>query len=118
MRATFLIIEVESPEGISTRKLVVETAKLNVITAYSGKEGLDLFRKFPAVDGVVVHHGILDVRYPDIIAEVKRLQPGVPVVLLASANEYAREADHVVSTHEPQALLEVLQTIGNPAAAA
>ena len=49
-RATFLIVEVEPPEGISARKLVLETAKHNVITAYSAHEGLELFHRFPAID--------------------------------------------------------------------
>lgn len=42
-----LMIEAEQPEGISSRKLVVETAKHNVITAYNPETGLKLLRRFP-----------------------------------------------------------------------
>ncbi len=111
VRPTFLIIEVESSEGISSRKLVVEIAKLNVLTAYSGREGLELFAKFPAVDAVVVHHGMQDIRCENIIAELKRLRPSIPVVLLAPDHNYTCPADYVVSMHEPQNLLELLQRI-------
>jgi hypothetical protein len=38
MRLVVLMIEVEQPEGVSTRKLVLETARPNVITAYSTQQ--------------------------------------------------------------------------------
>jgi hypothetical protein len=34
------MIEVEQPEGVSTRKLVLETARHNVITAYTTDTGI------------------------------------------------------------------------------
>ncbi len=40
--------------SISTRKLVLETGKLNVITAYSYPEGMATLEAFPNVHGVVV----------------------------------------------------------------
>lgn len=36
----FLVIDREVGGSISTRKLVIETAKLNVITAYSAAESM------------------------------------------------------------------------------
>lgn len=36
IRPCFLVIDREFPGSISTRKLVLETAKFNVLTAYSG----------------------------------------------------------------------------------
>jgi len=42
-RLSFLIIETEPSDGLSTRKLLLESAKHNVITAYSGKEGVETF---------------------------------------------------------------------------
>jgi hypothetical protein len=38
-RLVVLMIEVEQPEGVSTRKLVLETARHNLITAYTQKTG-------------------------------------------------------------------------------
>jgi hypothetical protein len=52
-RPCFLVIDREFPGSLSTRKLVLETAKFNVITVYSGREGLETLRRFPAIDGIV-----------------------------------------------------------------
>jgi len=56
-RPVFLVIEVEQPDGLSTRKLVLETAKYNVLTAHSGKEGIEIAETHP-VQALVLHHEI------------------------------------------------------------
>jgi hypothetical protein len=61
VRPCLLIVEPEPAEALSTRKLVVETGKFNVITAYSGEEALASLERFPGVDGVVVHSGMEDI---------------------------------------------------------
>ncbi len=109
---TFLIIEVEPAEGISTRKLVVETAKMNVLTAYSGREGLELFARFPAVDAVVLHARLDDMRCEETIRHIKTRQPDKPVVVLAPGDNFqCPSADHVVSAYDPHRLLQLLQSI-------
>ena len=45
MRLVILMIEVEQPEGISARKLILEAARHNVLTAYSGRVGIELLRQ-------------------------------------------------------------------------
>ena len=47
VRPCFLVIDREYASSISTRKLVIETAKLNVITAYSGAEAIETLKRFP-----------------------------------------------------------------------
>lgn len=112
MRPTFLIIEVEPREGISVRKLVLETAKHNVLTAYSGKEGLQMLETFPNVDAVVVHTGITDVACPKLVRSIKKVRPQVPVIALApEVAAGCGPADHVISSHEPHTLLTILETI-------
>lgn len=76
-RAVFLIIEMEQPEGLSSRKLVIETAKHNVLTAYSGKEGLEIFRKHE-VDAVVIHSSITDMPCSDVAKQIKEHKPQTP----------------------------------------
>src|SRR4051812_2283525 len=44
-RLGFLIIESERSDGLSTRKLLLESAKHNVVTAYSGKEGVEMYKR-------------------------------------------------------------------------
>lgn len=110
-RATFLVVELEQPEGLSTRKLVLETAKHNVLTAYSGREGLEILKDHP-VTAVVVYHGVNDVPPAKLIPQMKRMRPEVPVVALSpSISRTYKGADHVVPSHEPPELLALLERI-------
>lgn len=103
-----LMIEEEQPEGLSARKLVVETVKHNVITAYSAEDGIELLRRFPAVDAVLVHAAQI-AREPSLLADVKALAPRVPLILASPfALHGDPEADFVVDSHKPQALLKLL----------
>lgn len=102
-----LMIETEQPEGLSARKLVVETARHNVITAYNSMDGLNLFYRFPNVDAVLVH-GLLP-RCDEVIQEVLRVAPQMPVIVASpvSDREYPG-ATFVVPSHEPGAMLQLL----------
>lgn len=102
-----LMIETEQPEGISARKLVVETAKHNVITAYNAGAGMDLLRRFPKVDAVLVHGLLPGCR--DLVAEIVRFYPDLPVIVASPAEgDYYPGASFVVPSHQPAKLLEVL----------
>src|ERR1700759_2307867 len=103
-----LMIEEEQPEGLSSRKLVVETVKHNVLTAYNAKDGVDLLHRFPNVDAILVHSGQLAKR-PRLLTEVRPLCPAKPIVLASPFAEESRpEATFVVDSHKPQALLNLL----------
>lgn len=103
-----LMMEEEQPEGLSARKLVVETAKHNVLTAYSLPEGLDLLHRFPNVDIILVHSKLLQEK-PDLLTEVKRTCPGKPIILATPfATETRPEVDFVVDSHKPQDLIRLL----------
>jgi CheY-like chemotaxis protein len=110
-RATFLIIEKEQPEGLSSRKLVVETAKYNVLTAYSAKEGLEIFREHP-VTAVVLHASVDDMPCDAVVKTIKTQQPDVPVILLSATGlDECKPADKVIGSHNPEELLRALQTV-------
>jgi hypothetical protein len=68
-RPCFLVIDREFPGSISTRKLVIETAKFNVLTAYSGKEAIEMITRFPAVSGVVLDGGLEDVPCDEVASK-------------------------------------------------
>jgi hypothetical protein len=55
VRLVVLMVEVEQPEGISSRKLILETARHNVLTAYSGDGAVNLLQRFPNVDLAAIH---------------------------------------------------------------
>ena len=102
-----LMIEQEQPEGLSARKLVVETAKHNVLTAYTPEEGLWLLRQFPNVNAVLVH-GLLP-RCDDLISRIRLLQPDMPIIVASPIEKHHYPGAHfVVPSHEPSKLLDLL----------
>jgi response regulator RpfG family c-di-GMP phosphodiesterase len=112
IRPCFLVIDQEHSGSISTRKLVIETAKLNVITAYSGVEAIQTLRKFPAMDGVVLDAGITDLPCAEVIKQLKEIQPGVPIVTVGTlGHDFCAGADHYLETFDPAKLLKLLQRL-------
>jgi CheY-like chemotaxis protein len=118
-RPCFLVIDREFPGSISTRKLVIETAKFNVLTAYSGKEALEIFNRFPAVNGIVLDGGLEDLSPSEVTREVKRIQPNVPVIVIATPGfTGCPEADYQLESFDPAKLLEILRNLKPEASAA
>jgi response regulator RpfG family c-di-GMP phosphodiesterase len=111
-RPTFLVAEPEPAESISARKLVLETDKYNVITAYSGTEAVELFNLYPNVHAVVVHADSRGVSAESLIDHVKNANPDKPVIMLSPIEGFrVRRADHHCSSHDPQALLQLLRRL-------
>lgn len=103
-----LMMEEEQPEGLSARKLVVETAKHNVLTAYNGSTGLDLLQRFPNVDMILVHASLLE-KMPDLLAQVNSRCAGKPIILASPfANDSRPGATHIIDSHRPHDLLRLL----------
>jgi CheY-like chemotaxis protein len=118
VRPCFLVIDREHSGSISTRKLVIETAKFNVLTAYSGQEALDTFALFPAMSGVVLDSNLQDVTCSEVIARLKASAPGLPIVVVRGpGGEDCKGADHYLDTFQPARLLELLEQIQPRAAA-
>jgi len=112
VRPCFLVVDREFPGSISTRKLVIETAKFNVLTAYSADEGLELLRLFPAVSGVVIDDGIEGVTTASLVAKMKDLQARLPIIVVAAPDAGAvRGADVQLPSFEPAKLLEALRKL-------
>lgn len=113
VRPTVLIAESVEAEAISSRELVVETAKFNVITAYTSLEAVEQFRKFPSLD-VVILHTMLD-GYQSAAAAIKE-ERNVPIVQLRH-NDYEdlKLADYRLSSHNPEELVSFLrEKYGDP----
>ncbi len=105
-----LMMEAEQPEGISSRKLVVETAKHNVITAYDPEKGLALLRRFPAVDAVLIHATVLD--HLPLIQQVREITPDMVIIIATPRpSDHFDGADYTVPSHEPQQLLDLLARV-------
>jgi CheY-like chemotaxis protein len=112
VRPCFLVIDREYSGTISTRKLVIESAKFNVITAYSGKEALETFERFPLIDGVVLNASIHDVPCEKIVATIRARLPQVPIIVVQGpSGETCPGASHDIDSFDPASLLELLHKI-------
>jgi len=119
VRPCFLVIDVEHSGSISTRKLVIETAKFNVITAYSGREALDTFALFPNITGMVMDANLRDIPCCDLVTHFKAVRPDVPIVVISGPTHHrCAGADHFVPSFDPATLLELLRKIVPKEAAA
>jgi len=119
IRPCYLVIDRETSSGISTRKLIIETAKFNVITAYSSKEAVETLKKFPNTDGVVLDAGMEDMPTEDLIATLKQLQPKIAVIVVCTPRHTpCQAADHNVESFDPRKLLALLEKLHPEAIAA
>ena len=109
MRLVVLMIEVEQLEGISTRKLVLETARHNVITAYTKDAGTKLLRRFPNVDVAVVHTELEDSSFRETVRELKGIRENLPVIGVSPRSDADKDGvDYLIPSHDPEALLNLL----------
>ena len=112
IRPCFLVIDQEHSGSISTRKLVIETAKFNVITAYSGEEALQTLTKFPAVDAIVLDAGVKDVPCDALVKRIRQRWPQLPIVVVGTlGHDFCDGADHYLETFHPGNLLKLLQSL-------
>jgi CheY-like chemotaxis protein len=114
-RPTILVAEPEPSQALSVRKLVLETAKFNVLTAHSTREALDLFHLFPNVSMAVLVGGN-NIDCDSIAKSIKGATDKVPVVFLnMSIGGICREADHNLPSGEPEKLLDLIRSVlGDP----
>ncbi len=112
LRPCFLVIDREYSGSISTRKLVIETAKFNVITAYSGREGLETLSTFPAVSGVVLDSGIEDTPCEEMVSRLKQARSDVPVIVVGGPRQQqCKAADYFLDSFDPVPLLDLLRSL-------
>ena len=109
-RPCFLVLDREFSSGISSRKLVIETAKFNVITAYSANEALEVLAKFLAIDGAVIDSHIEGMQCGELIAKLKQIKSRLPIVVVGPEGD-CDAADYHVESFNPVKLLEVLQKL-------
>lgn len=111
-RPCFLVIDREYSGSISTRKLVIETAKFNVLTAYSTEEGIESLSRFPRVDGIVMDAEMPELPCAEIIRRLKQIAPSVPVIIVhRPLSEGCEGADYQLDTFDPRQLLSLLEEL-------
>jgi len=114
-RPTFIIAEPEPEQALSSRKLVVETAKFNVVTAHSAGEYIELLSCFPKVDAVILHTGLEGGNIEKLIASSRDIKANLPVIVLDPLARRYSGVDHTLSSHDPQELVNLLRKLfGDP----
>ncbi len=114
-RPTLLVAEPEPEQALSTRKLMLETGKFNVITAHSTQEAIELFEVFPNISALIVASGTA-MDCDKIMEVIKSARPDLPAVSLAPlAGAKCASADYNLSSHEPEQLLLTMRSLfGDP----
>ena len=109
----FLLVEPGMPEGLSARKLMLETKKYNVISAYLAEHAVQSFAAFPNVDAVVIHSEMRDMPWHEIVEQMRGYAKLKRLVVLSPQPDTlpAKDCDAVVSSYHPEALLSELKRI-------
>lgn len=111
-RPCFLVIDKQYPGSISARKLVIETALLNVLTAYSAEEAIQTLAQFPKVDGVVLDTEVHGMSCGQLIERLRSIRPDIPVITVSpSGYEPCGGEQYHVSSYDPQQLLEQIRQL-------
>ncbi|MGB9145036.1 MAG: response regulator [Acidobacteriaceae bacterium] len=112
IRPCFLVVDKQFPGSISTRKLVIETAMLNVLTAYSADEAVETLRRFPSADGVVMDTEVPGLPCRELIERLRAIRPDLPIITVSPTGQdpCGSEGFHV-SSFDPQDLLDQLQVV-------
>jgi CheY-like chemotaxis protein len=109
-RPCFLIIDREFPANLSTRKLVVESAKFNVLTAYSPEEAVETLRRFPAVDGIVMDAETEAIACKELIEQLRAVRKEVLIVTVSPGGNIRCDGEQAsVDSHDPSGLVKTLQ---------
>ena len=112
VRPCFLVIDKQYPGSISARKLVIETALLNVITAYSAEEAVQTLARYPNVDGIVLDTEVHGASCRQLIERLRSIRAHIPIVTVSPTGyEPCGGEQHHVSSYDPQQLLEQIRQL-------
>ena len=67
---------------------MIETAKFNVITAYSGAEAIATLKRFADVDGIVLDAGIRDMSCSELVQKLKQIKANLPVIVVGRPGQW------------------------------
>lgn len=110
-KLALLVAEPENHSPVSTRKLLLESAKHTVITASSAEEAIQMFERFPKVDAIIIHCELTGASR--IAKHVKGQNPKMKIVCVDShVAATAKWADETADAHDPTAFLEMIKNLG------
>ena len=104
--------------GLQVRKMVLESAGYEVVTGIDGPTGLSVFAAEP-VTAVVLDYYMPGMNGGEVAAEMRRLRPAVPIILLSAyvnlPPEVIRMVDcTIIKGDEPENLLTRVRDVLQP----
>jgi|SRR5579875_897121 len=81
-RKIILIVEAERPEGVSARKLILESLQHHVMIAYTAKEALQILRRVQ-VDVILIHTALDGTDCEKLAAQVREHDPRITIIALS-----------------------------------
>lgn len=93
--------------GLRVRKILLERAGYEVLTAPDGKSGLELFASQP-IEAVVLDYAMPGMHGGEVARQMRSAKPGVPILLLSA---------YVGLPEEISSLVDVYMTKGEGAPA-
>ena len=114
MDATILCID-DEPIGLRVRKMLLESQGYKVLTATSGREGLELFAAHP-VSAVVLDYAMPEMNGDQVAIALKRLNPDVKILLFSAYVKFPEEVlqwvdGFAVKGDHPATLFTALQKL-------
>jgi CheY-like chemotaxis protein len=113
--STILCIDDEEP-GLKVRKILLETAGHRVLTALSGREGIQVFQS-ESVDAVILDYWMAGMNGVATARELKRLKSAIPIIILSAYGTLLDETLGVADVwirkgeEDPQYLLGALEAL-------
>lgn len=93
--------------GLRVRKILLERAGYEVLTAEDGRSGIDIFASQP-VDAVVLDYAMPGMHGGEVAKEMRQIKPQVPILLLSA---------YVGLPEEISSLVDIYMTKGEGAPA-
>jgi CheY-like chemotaxis protein len=114
MDAMILCID-DEPVGLRVRKMLLETQGYKVLTATSGREGLQLFATHP-IAAVVLDYAMPEMNGDQVAIALRRLKPDVKILLFSAYVKFPEEVmqwvdGYAVKGDHPTALFNALQKL-------
>ena len=112
---TLLCVDDEEA-ALLTRKLLLESAGYRVLEARSGSEGIEVFQS-DKIDLVILDYWMSGMKGTTVAAEMKRIQPSVPIIVLSGVSDLPGEGSGWVDqwlikgTHRAEHLLDSISTL-------
>jgi CheY-like chemotaxis protein len=84
--------------GLRVRKILLERAGYQVLTAHDGRSGLELFQAHP-VEAVILDYAMPGMHGGEVARKMRQTKPGVPILLLSAYVGLPPEVSSLVNVY-------------------